>query len=208
MLRKSLLRPLFSKLDCNSMRLMTTTTNTLAANDLVLAHEINDKGVLTINRPKALNATNLAMLEKLLVNIQKWNNQKSLIIVKNVGKGFSAGGDLRSIVESDTNYGRIVFRTEYIMNHTIANLNTPYVALINGITMGGGVGISLYGKYCIATENTLVAMPESAAGNFYINRKINIERIIFFTLNNFQILLKDFSRIVELHTFFHGFKIA
>lgn len=179
MMRRSLLCSFFSKLNI-SRRLMTT--NTPSTNDFVLAHEISDKGVLTLNRPKALNATNLVMLETLLANIQKWSNQKSLIIVKNVGKGFSAGGDLRSIVESDANYGRIVFRTEYIMNHTIANLKTPYVALINGITMGGGVGISVHGKYCVATENTTVAMPESAVGKLniqiIINKEINTKEII------------------------------
>lgn len=163
MIRKSSLWPVFSQPRSNS-RLMTTATKT-PTDDFVLAQEIGDKGVLTLNRPKTLNATNLDMLEKLSTNIHKWNGTKSLIIVKNVGKGFSAGGDLRSLIESDASYGRNVFRTEYVMNATIPKLKTPYISIIDGLTMGGGVGISLHGKYCIATENTLVGMPESAAGN-------------------------------------------
>lgn len=91
-----------------------------------------------------------------------------MIIVKGAGgKAFCAGGDVRTIVEADTpDVGRKFFGTEYVMNHTIGNLKIPYVALIDGITMGGGVGISVHGRYRVATEKTLFAMPETAIGQF------------------------------------------
>lgn len=158
---------LFIRSVCSTLRKNTRQTAT-DANNFVIAEEVGDKGIITMNRPKAMNATNLEMLQKLLTTIQKWSNIKSLIIVKGVpGKAFSAGGDLRSIVANKENpsYGKGVWKTEYEMNHTIANLETPYVAFIDGATMGGGVGISVYAKYCIATENTLFAMPESTVGN-------------------------------------------
>lgn len=140
----------------------------MEANQFIVAEEVGDKGILTINRPKAFNATDLGMLETLLKTMQKWNDTKSLIIVKGVpGKCFSAGGDLRSIVanKDNPNYGKALWKTEYVMNYTVANFKIPYVAFIDGVTMGGGVGISVHGKYCIATENTIFAMPESSVGN-------------------------------------------
>lgn len=153
-------------------KLLLNITRSLS-NEFVRVDEVGDKGVLTLNRPKALNATNLDMLETLSKNIKKWNNTKSMIIVKGVaGKAFSAGGDLRSLVESSSDVGRNIFRTEYEMNYIIANLETPYIAFIDGVTIGGGVGISIYADYCIATENTVFAMPESAVGSKHFNMNI------------------------------------
>lgn len=140
----------------------------LPVTDLVLAEEVGDKGILTLNRPKALNAINYEMVHKLTRVLDKWHNTKSLIIVKGTGgKAFCAGGDVRTIVEADTpEVGKTFFGTEYVMNHTIGNLQIPYVAFIDGITMGGGVGISVHGRYRIATEKTLFAMPETAIGEY------------------------------------------
>lgn len=163
----AMIAKLFVRRLCSTLR---KNTRLIASdvNNFVVAEEVNDKGILTMNRPKAMNATNLEMLQKLLATIQKWSNTKSLIIIKGVpGKTFSAGGDLRAIVANKDNpsYGKGVWKTVNVMNHTIANLKIPYVAFIDGATMGGGVGISVYAKYCIATENTLFAMPESNVGN-------------------------------------------
>lgn len=163
MIKKILFRPVCSEQSIH-LRLIATTTAT--PTKLVIVDEIGDKGVLTLNRPKALNATKIEMHHKLLSTIEKWNNEKSLIIIKSKGKGFSAGGDLKSMVEYGVNYGRGMFRSMYALNYMIANLNTPYVSFINGVTMGGGVGMSIHGKYSIATENTLWAMPESEIGLF------------------------------------------
>lgn len=134
----------------------------------VLSEEINDKGVLTLNRPKALNAVNYEMVEKVHDQLSQWQKTKTLILIKGAGeKSFCAGGDVRSLVEaSDPSLGRNFFRTEYITNHMIGTLKIPYVALIDGITMGGGVGLSVHGRYRVATEKTLFAMPETAIGLF------------------------------------------
>lgn len=130
MITKLFVRPVYSILGKNIRSLSSE------ANNFVLADEVGDKGVLKMNRPQAFNATNLDMLEKLLTTIQKWSDTKSLIIVKGVpGKAFSAGGDLRAVVanKDNPNYGRGIWRTEYVMNHTVANLKIPYVALIDGV---------------------------------------------------------------------------
>lgn len=120
----------------NNIRLMASTAET----DLVLAEEINDKGLLILNRPKALNAVNYEMVQKIATTLQKWHNTKSMIIIKGVGeKSFCAGGDVRAIVEGDApKLGRKFFGTEYPLNFLIGTLKIPYVALIDGITMGGG----------------------------------------------------------------------
>lgn len=97
----------------------------------------------------------------------QFEKDKSLVIVKGAGgKAFCAGGDVRSLVESDPSYGEAFFRAEYTLNHLIGTYTIPYVAFIDGITMGGGVGISVHGKYRVATEKTMFAMPETAIGLF------------------------------------------
>lgn len=163
MISRALVRP-FASIHCvrNNIRLMATKPDT----DLVLVEEIGDKGIITLNRPKALNACNHEMVHAVGTYIQKWQNTKSLILVKGAGgKAFCAGGDVRTIVEADTpEVGKKFFSTEYVMNYMIGSLKIPYVALIDGITMGGGVGLSVHGKYRIATEKTLFAMPETAIG--------------------------------------------
>lgn len=167
MIGKVLLRPLSSVLR-NNTRLMATATGS-ADTDLVLAEDFGDKGVITLNRPKALNAANYEMVDKIRTYIGKWQNTKSMILVKGSGgKAFCAGGDVRTIVEAETSeVGKQFFGTEYVMNHMIGNLKIPYVAFIDGITMGGGVGLSVHGRYRIATEKTLFAMPETAIGEYF-----------------------------------------
>ena len=136
------------------------------ASKYVVTEEVGDKGILMLNRPNALNALKLDMLKTISTTIQKWSDTKSLIIVKGIpGVAFSAGGDLKAFEPDNPNYGRDVWQTVFSMIHTVANMKTPYVAFIDGVTIGGGVGLSVYAKYCIATENTLLAMPESAIGN-------------------------------------------
>lgn len=136
----------------------------------VLFEEINGKGVLTLNRPKQLNALNLSMVEKILPMLHKWEKDKSMVIVKGTGdKAFCAGGDVRAVCEagrSGLRLGHDFFRKEYMMNGLIGTYNIPYVALIDGIVMGGGVGMSVHGHYRVATERTLFAMPETIIGLF------------------------------------------
>lgn len=161
-------RPLNSQVR-NNVRLITTSSK-FPTSDFVLTEEIGDKGVLILNRPKALNALNADMIKKLSATIEKWQSTKSMIIVKsNVEKVFSAGGDVAAVVKSDTpECGKIIFKTGYALHYMISNLKIPYIALNNGVTMGGGVGISMFGKFRIATEKTIFAMPEATIGKYLI----------------------------------------
>ncbi|KAM9304898.1 3-hydroxyisobutyryl-CoA hydrolase, mitochondrial [Gastrophryne carolinensis] len=129
-------------------------------------------GVITLNRPKALNALNLNMARLIYQQLKVWEEDPDtfLIIIKSSGgKAFCAGGDIISI----TNAGKAgdplaqdFFREEYILNNAVGTCKKPYVALIDGITMGGGVGLSVHGQFRVASERTLFAMPETAIGLF------------------------------------------
>ncbi|KAH8306174.1 hypothetical protein KR018_003277, partial [Drosophila ironensis] len=134
----------------------------------VLATESSNKGMIILNRPKALNAINLEMVRKIYKHLKKCEKSKSLLIIKGTGeKAFCAGGDVRAVVEAGpTDESKSFFREEYTMNALIGNYKIPYIALIDGITMGGGVGLSVHGKYRVATDRTLFAMPETAIGLF------------------------------------------
>ncbi|XP_043478549.1 3-hydroxyisobutyryl-CoA hydrolase, mitochondrial [Leptopilina heterotoma] len=139
----------------------------------VLLQDIGDKGLIVLNRPKALNALNLSMINKIYPVLKQWETSKSLVLIKGAGeKAFCAGGDIKSLVtplRDDKNghqFGQEFFRREYTLNHLIGTFKKPYIALLNGITMGGGVGLSIHGKYRIATDNTLFAMPETGIGLF------------------------------------------
>ena len=81
-------------------------------------------------------------------------------------KSFCAGGDVRAVTEGAFEDGKSFFRDEYRLNALIGSFKKPYIAIIDGITMGGGVGLSVHGKYRVATERTMFAMPETAIGLF------------------------------------------
>ncbi|TGZ40673.1 3-hydroxyisobutyryl-CoA hydrolase, mitochondrial [Temnothorax longispinosus] len=146
------------------------TTQTIM--DEVLIKDVGDNGVIVLNRPKALNAINFSMVQKIHSALKQWESSKKLVIIEGAGeKAFCAGGDVKSLVlalnePKGERLGEEFFRTEYTLNHLIGTYKAPYVAIINGITMGGGVGLSVHGKYRIATEKTLFAMPETAIGLF------------------------------------------
>lgn len=164
---------------------------------LVLAEEFGDKGIITLNRPKALNALNYEMARKIAACIETWQYTKSMIIIKgNGGKAFCAGGDVKSYVTAKDPYeaGRLMCRTMLPVNYIIGNLKIPYVAFIDGFVIGGAGGISVHGKYRIATEKTVFAMPEVALGNFEEGCKVRKKSSSF--LNAFQ----EIPQIPELHT--------
>lgn len=141
MITKLFVRPVCSILG-KGIRSMGTE-----ANNFVLVDEVGDKGILTLNRPEAFNATNLEMLEKLLTTMQKWSDSKSLIIVKGVpDKAFSAGGDLREVVANKDNpsFGKVFWKTENIMNYMVGNIKIPYIAFIDGAIDGTTACILLY----------------------------------------------------------------
>ncbi|XP_014770870.1 3-hydroxyisobutyryl-CoA hydrolase, mitochondrial [Octopus bimaculoides] len=138
----------------------------------VLLERVADKGVVTLNRPKALNALSLPMTRKIYQQMLEWekDGSVSMVIMKGAGgKAFCAGGDIVAITkskQSGDSYAEDFFKEEYILNHKIGTFKYPFVAVIDGITMGGGVGLSVHGMFRVATEKTLFAMPETAIGLF------------------------------------------
>ncbi|KAG0255484.1 hypothetical protein BG011_005094 [Mortierella polycephala] len=126
-----------------------------------------------LNRPKTLNALNLSMVRNMTPQLQAWDASDlcKVIVIKGSGeKAFCAGGDVRHVVElavsGKQEEALDFFSEEYRLNHMIATLKTPFVAILNGITMGGGVGLSVHAPFRIATEKTLFAMPETNIGLF------------------------------------------
>lgn len=142
-------------------------------NDLpILSHVDGRAGVLTLNRPSALHALNLEMCQRLTAALLEWRDDPrvDLIVITHRGeRGFCAGGDLRMMAQSgrgDGSEARAFFQTEYRLNHLLHAYPKPVVALMDGVTMGGGVGISVHGSHRVATERTVFAMPETAIGFF------------------------------------------
>jgi len=135
-------------------------------------------GLVTLNRPKALNALTLDMIRLLDPQLRAWaaDPEVKAVVVRGAGdKAFCAGGDVMKLylAGKDDPKGRgeipIIrefFWDEYILNRLIKRYPKPYVALMDGVTMGGGVGISEPGSHRVGTERTLYAMPETAIGIF------------------------------------------
>lgn len=129
-------------------------------------------GRLSLNRPKAIHALNLPMCRAMIDALLKWRDDdavEAVIIDHSEGRGFCAGGDIRMLAESGAKDGteaRQFFHTEYRLNHLLFTYAKPVVAFMDGITMGGGVGISQPAKYRVATEHTRFAMPETGIGLF------------------------------------------
>uniref|UniRef100_A0A8C6JZR0 3-hydroxyisobutyryl-CoA hydrolase n=1 Tax=Melopsittacus undulatus TaxID=13146 RepID=A0A8C6JZR0_MELUD len=138
----------------------------------VLLEKKGGAGIITLNRPKALNALNLSMIRQIYPQIKTWEKDPEtfLIIIKGTGgKAFCAGGDIRAIIDAGKVGNKLAqdfFKEEYTLNNAIGTCKKPYVALIDGITMGGGVGLSVHGHFRVATEKTIFAMPETAIGLF------------------------------------------
>jgi enoyl-CoA hydratase/carnithine racemase len=129
-------------------------------------------GRIRLDRPKALNALDLSMIRQLAGALQDFASDPAIhaVVVEGEGRAFCAGGDIRAIrdaaVAGDTHAVHAFFAEEYALNRTIAGYPKPYVALIDGICMGGGIGISVHGSIRVATEAALFAMPETGIGLF------------------------------------------
>jgi enoyl-CoA hydratase len=138
----------------------------------VIARVEGAVGRITLNRPKALHALNTAMCEAIIAALLAWRHDPSveLVLIDHSGeRGFCAGGDIRMLAESGAKDGldaRRFFFTEYRMNALLMSYPKPVCAIIDGIVMGGGVGISLPCAYRVATERTTFAMPETGIGLF------------------------------------------
>jgi enoyl-CoA hydratase len=141
--------------------------------DQVNIHTHDGVGHISLNRPKALHALTLDMCHAMSAALSKWADGdaiEAVILDHAKGRGFCAGGDINLLRHSALNdggeSGRKFFHDEYQLNHQMFEYDKPIVAFMDGITMGGGVGIALPCKYRIATENTRFAMPETGIGLF------------------------------------------
>lgn len=139
--------------------------------DILFRHK-GALGVVTLNRPKALNALTHDMASKLHDQLKRWAGDDSVkaVVIRGEGeKAFCAGGDIRAIYD----LGRVgdpaiidFFADEYRLNAYIHHYAKPYIALIDGIVMGGGVGVSVHGSHRIVGDRTVFAMPETGIGLF------------------------------------------
>jgi enoyl-CoA hydratase len=139
--------------------------------DLIARRE-GSAGIIRLNRPKAINAVTLEMfrdIEKALDQFEV-DPAVAVIVLEGAGeRGLCAGGDIRALYESSKvqgDLGKVLWREEYILNARIAKFPKPYVAFMDGIVMGGGVGLSAHSRHRVVTERTKLAMPEVGLGFF------------------------------------------
>jgi enoyl-CoA hydratase len=139
----------------------------------VLTRQEGAVGAITLNRPDALHALTTSMCEAMIAALLAWRDDPAVTVVlidhAPGTRGFCAGGDIRMLAESgakDSVEARRFFHTEYRLNHLIQSFPKPFVALMDGVTMGGGVGLSVHGQFRIATDKTTFAMPETGIGLF------------------------------------------
>jgi 3-hydroxyisobutyryl-CoA hydrolase len=128
-----------------------------------------------LNRPKKLNALNGSMIHKIVPRLVAWSksDMANVVVMKGAGeKAFCAGGDVAQLAKwnkegpEGQQKSKDYFAQEYQLDHLIATYNKPYIAFMDGITMGGGVGLSIHAPFRIATERTVFAMPETTIGFF------------------------------------------
>ena len=137
----------------------------------ILFEHIANAGVITLNKPKTLNAVTYSMVKLLHAQLIEWEHDpsiKQVIIKAAAGRAFSAGGDIRDLYERGI-VGQPhlqFFWDEYLLNAYIKSYPKPYIALIDGIVMGGGVGVSFHGSHRVAGDNISFAMPEVGIGFF------------------------------------------
>ncbi|KAI0021905.1 enoyl-CoA hydratase/isomerase [Xylariomycetidae sp. FL0641] len=157
-------------------RLVTETIKELPEDEPrdVLFNNLYGLRTIELNRPRKLNALNASMIRKIVPRLVEWgkSDMANVIVMKGAGRAFCAGGDVAALAKQNVedpdgpaasaNY----FALEYKLDHFIATYNKPYIAFMDGITMGGGVGLSIHAPFRIATERTVFAMPETTIGFF------------------------------------------
>ena len=188
----------------------------------ILFSEIDQTGIIKLNRPKALNALNLEMAKKFYDKLLEWgeNNNISRVILYGEGKHFCAGGDVKSLVlagkKNQLKYD--FFKIEYQLNYLISQFSKEFLSIWNGVVMGGGVGLSIYGDHRLVTDNSKFAMPEASIGFFpdvggsyflsnlpgnigkYVGLTgdvLSVNELIFFGLATHYINLKDIEDVKE-----------
>lgn len=141
-------------------------------NDAVIFNQEKNIGFIRLNRPEALNALTLEMVKAISQQLRLWDQDPSIhavILEAATGRAFCAGGDVRWLYEAGKRQDPVqmqFFEHEYQMNFQIHHFSKPYVALMDGMTMGGGVGVALHGSHPVASERFVFAMPETAIGFF------------------------------------------
>jgi enoyl-CoA hydratase len=142
--------------------------------DILFARE-GGIGTVLLNRPHALNAFTLGMYRRFDPMLRAWADDPAVhaVLIEGAGdRAFCAGGDVRAVYEAgkgiagDSNFTSVFFAEEYRIIRRIHHYPKPYVAILDGITMGGGAGVSVNGAYRVATERTMFAMPETGIGLF------------------------------------------
>ncbi len=152
---------------------MTASASAVAetAGDLIVRRE-GSAGIIRLNRPKAINALTLEMSEGIDAALDRFEADPDVAVVVLEGageRGLCAGGDIRGLYESSRaggDLGKRFWRQEYIMNARIAKFPKPYVAFMDGLVLGGGVGLSAHARHRVVTEKTKLAMPEVGLGFF------------------------------------------
>ena len=147
----------------------------MTADDDILFDHHGGVATVTLNRPQALNAFTLGMYRHFAPVLRAWEDEPGVhaVVIRGAGeRAFCAGGDVRAIAEAgrgisgDPRLTSDFFREEYELIRHIHRYPKPYLAIIDGITLGGGAGVSVNGAYRIATERTMLAMPETGIGLF------------------------------------------
>lgn len=139
-------------------------------NEDILVSVDNRVGLLTLNRPKAINSLTHGMVTVLASTLKDWENDGSVHTVLLTGageRGLCAGGDIVDVYNSARGDGveaRTFWHDEYLLNSQIARYSKPYVAVMDGIVMGGGVGVSAHASVRVVTDHTKMAMPEVGIG--------------------------------------------
>lgn len=151
---------------------MTQHERAVEAQDEVLFDVVNGFGVITLNRPKALNAITHGMVRSMWRQLNAWADDPAVraVLIEGAGeKAFCAGGDVRALYESrvnDASDHQAFFIDEYRLDYLIHRYPKPYIALLDGIVMGGGMGVAQGAALRIVTDRTRLAMPETGIGLF------------------------------------------
>lgn len=151
---------------------MTGATDVADSEGDVIVRREGNAGIIRLNRPKAINALTLDMVRIIAAALDRFERDPAiaLVLLEGAGeRGLCAGGDIRGLYESSRakgDLGKIFWREEYVVNARIAKFPKPYVSFMDGLVMGGGVGLSAHGRHRVVTEKTKLAMPEAGLGFF------------------------------------------
>lgn len=143
------------------------------ATDDLITETRGRAGLITLNRPKALNSLTRDMAQQMIDALETWRDDDAvaLVIVQGAGdRAFCAGGDVSAVYhlnkEGNHEISDQFFETEYALNRMIHDYPKPYVALMDGFVLGGGLGVSSHGSHCVVTETSRIGMPETGIGLF------------------------------------------